>query len=95
MELHIKMDFRNRINCREKDPIGILFVVHSTFTYKTLLGWDWIHINSSIPTSLHQVLIIWNVNNHGEKAVDIVKADVKPFVINSNNLEVQFYDEYY
>lgn len=67
------------------------FVVDSISTYNALLDRDWIQLNSCIPSSLHQALILWNKNDDGEKEVDRVKTDTKPFVTNSNNLEVQFY----
>lgn len=77
----------------EKDSNDIIFVVDSSYIYNALLGRNWIHLNSCIPSSLHQMLILWNTTHNGEKEVDIVKADVKPFVTNSNKFEAHFYDE--
>ena len=37
------------------------FIVESGTNYNAILGRDWLHHNYAIPSSLHQVLILWNV----------------------------------
>jgi hypothetical protein len=46
------------------------FVVNSKSTYTVLLGRDWIHANSCIPSIMHQCLIQWD----GDE-VKVVRAD--------------------
>jgi hypothetical protein len=46
------------------------FVVDVRGRYNVLLGWDWIHINGCVPSTLHQCIFQWV----GEK-VEIVHAD--------------------
>jgi len=59
-----------------------LFVVDSSFIYNALLGHDWIHSNMCLPSSLHQLLILWD----GDK-VEIVYADKRPLRVEFNTME--------
>lgn len=65
---------------------SIFFVVDSQSHFNALLRRDWIHSNLCVPSSLHQLLLFWNSDN-----VETMKVDKKPFVIESNQLEVVFY----
>jgi hypothetical protein len=46
------------------------FIVNSKSTYTVLLGWDWIHANYCIPSTMHQYL----VQCDGDE-VEVVRAD--------------------
>jgi hypothetical protein len=37
----------------------IFFVINGKGSYNLLLGWDWIHANCCIPSTMHQCLIKW------------------------------------
>ncbi|GKV33401.1 hypothetical protein SLEP1_g41920 [Rubroshorea leprosula] len=71
-----------------KTSMSAFFVVDSSVTYNALLGRDWIHSNWCVPSSLHQRLIFWN----GGKT-EVVYADNRPFLANSNMVEARYYDE--
>ncbi|GKV39784.1 hypothetical protein SLEP1_g47502 [Rubroshorea leprosula] len=71
-----------------KTSMSAFFVVDSFATYNALLGRDWIHSNWCVPSSLHQRLIFWN----GGKT-EVVYADNRPFLANSNMVEARYYDE--
>ena len=45
------------------------FIVNSKSTYTVLLGRDWIHANSCVPSMMHQCLVQWD----GDE-VDVVRA---------------------
>ncbi|GLU22259.1 hypothetical protein SLE2022_383480 [Rubroshorea leprosula] len=64
------------------------FVVETIATYNALLGKDWIHSSWCIPSTLHQKLIFWNGGR-----TEVVTANDKPFVANSNVVEARYYDE--
>lgn len=67
--------------------ISTFFVVYGTAAYKALLGRDWIHLNWSIPCSLHQFLVFWNDKNE----IEMVLADNRPFTVNANLAEALLY----
>jgi hypothetical protein len=46
------------------------FVVDMKGRYNVLLGWDWIHTNECVPSTLHQCIIQWI----GDE-VEVVQAD--------------------
>ncbi|GKV53168.1 hypothetical protein SLEP1_g59706 [Rubroshorea leprosula] len=71
-----------------KMSMSAFFVVDSSATYNALLGRDWIHSSWCVPSSLHQRLIFWN----GGKT-EVVYADNRPFLANSNMVEAWYYDE--
>ncbi|GKU90944.1 hypothetical protein SLEP1_g4883 [Rubroshorea leprosula] len=64
------------------------FVVDTIATYNALLGRDWIHSSWCVPSTLHQKLIFWNGGR-----TEVVTADEKPFVENTNAVEAHYYDE--
>ena len=47
------------------------FIINGKGSYSLLLGWDWIHANCCIPSTMHQCLIQWV-----DDAVEIVSADL-------------------
>jgi hypothetical protein len=46
------------------------FVINGKGSYSLLLGWDWIHANCCIPSTMHQCLIQWIGD-----IVEVVSAD--------------------
>ena len=46
------------------------FVINGKGSYSLLLGWDWIHANCCIPSTMHQCLIPWI-----DDTVEVVSAD--------------------
>jgi hypothetical protein len=64
------------------------FVVNTKSAYNALLGRDWIHFNWVVPSSLHQVIMFWKVNN----SIEIVMADDKPFTV-CNNVDAMLYNK--
>ena len=57
------------------------FVVRSITSYNILLGRSWLHKTYSIPSSLHQLLVMWN-----EKRYEIIYADLPSVEINVSML---------
>ena len=47
-----------------------LFVINGKGSYSLLSGWDWIHANCCIPSTMHQCLIQWI-----DDTVEMVSAD--------------------
>lgn len=68
-----------------KNP-SVFFVVDSQCHFNALLGRDWIHSNLCVPSSLHQSLLFWN-----NEDVEIVQAVKRPFMTESNAIDVVFY----
>ncbi|KAL6184540.1 hypothetical protein ACLB2K_045941 [Fragaria x ananassa] len=63
------------------EAVHSFFVVECTGPYNVILGRDWIHQNSCIPSSLHQELLMWNpVTDEAE----LIKADPRPFSVSAN-----------
>ncbi|GKV08636.1 hypothetical protein SLEP1_g20240 [Rubroshorea leprosula] len=71
-----------------KTSMSAFFVVDSSATYNALLGRDWIRSSWCVPFSLHQRLIFWNRGK-----TEVVYADNRPFLANSNMVEARYYDE--
>jgi hypothetical protein len=46
------------------------FIVEVQGSYSIILGWDWIHANCCIPSTLHQFLIQWVGDD-----VEVIHAD--------------------
>jgi hypothetical protein len=44
--------------------------------YSVILGWDWIHANHCIPSTLHQFLIQWVGDD-----IEVVHADTSAYVV--------------
>ncbi|KAM1850919.1 hypothetical protein ACFX13_015040 [Malus domestica] len=63
------------------------FMVDSKTEYNALLGRDWIHQTSCIPSSLYQVLIFWD-----GKSVIVHPADSQPF--ETNMIQARYYDDH-
>ncbi|KAM2033421.1 hypothetical protein ACFX1T_015311 [Malus domestica] len=63
------------------------FVVDSKTEYNALLGRDWIHQTSCIPSSLYQVLVFWD-----GKSVTVHPADNQPF--ETNMIQARYYDDH-
>ncbi|KAM2670743.1 hypothetical protein EV1_006639 [Malus domestica] len=63
------------------------FVVDSKTEYNALLGRDWIHQTSCIPSSLYQVLVFWD-----GKSVTVHPADSQPF--ETNMIQARYYDDH-
>nr|XP_011470555.1 PREDICTED: uncharacterized protein LOC105353254 [Fragaria vesca subsp. vesca] len=63
------------------EAVHSFFVVECTGPYNVILGRDWIHQSSCIPSSLHQELLMWNpVTDEAE----LIKADPRPFSVSAN-----------
>lgn len=65
----------------------IFFVIDVATTYNVLLRQDWIHASRSIPSSLHQYLIIW----HDDRSTKVVKAITNSFMVTSNMANALLY----
>ncbi|CAL8993663.1 unnamed protein product [Prunus brigantina] len=65
------------------------FVVETTTHFNALLGRDWIHGSMCVPSSLHQFLQFW----HDDGSVEIVQANVRPFMASANVVEAKFYED--
>jgi hypothetical protein len=51
------------------------FVVEVQGNYSVILGLDWIHANSCIPSTLHQFLIRWM-----DDETEVVQADASTYI---------------
>jgi hypothetical protein len=51
------------------------FVVDVMGRYNVLLGWDWIHTNECVPSTLHQCIIQWISDE-----VEVVQADEEVYI---------------
>lgn len=57
-----------KVGSRERKTA--FFVVDTAAAYNALLGRDWIHSNYCIPSSLHQFLVLWNIDaKEGEEEI--------------------------
>ena len=63
------------------------FIVDSKTEYNALLGRDWIHQTSCIPSSLYQVLVFWD-----GKSIVMHLADHQPF--EANMIQARYYDDH-
>ena len=63
------------------------FIVDSKTEYNALLGRDWIHQTSCIPSSLYQVLIFWD-----GKSIVVHPTDHQPF--EANMVQARYYDDH-
>ena len=62
------------------------FIINGKVSYSLLLGWDWIHANCCIPSTMHQCLIQWV-----DDAIEIVSAD-SSFSVASAEAHIVSYD---
>ena len=53
-----------------KTLLTTFFVIDEKGLYSLLLGHDWIHANCCVPSTMHQYLIQWHVDD-----VELVRAD--------------------
>jgi hypothetical protein len=51
------------------------FVIKGRGSYNLLLGWDWIHANCCIPSTMHQCIIQWITDS-----VEMVKGETSLIV---------------
>ncbi|XP_070677860.1 uncharacterized protein [Malus domestica] len=65
------------VNIAGRTHMTAFFVVDSKTEYNALLGRDWIHQTSCIPSSLYQVLVFWDGNS-----VTVHPTDSQPFEAN-------------
>ena len=75
------------VNIAGHNHITAFFIVDSKIEYNTLLGRDWIHQTSCIPSSLYQVLIFWD-----GKSIIVHPADNQPF--EANMIQARYYDDH-
>jgi hypothetical protein len=68
------------LTVRSKTLATTFFVVEVQGNYSVILGWDWIHANHCIPSTLHQFLIQWV----GED-VEVIHADTSACVAMANS----------
>ncbi|KAM1677871.1 hypothetical protein ACFXTN_034652 [Malus domestica] len=65
----------------------VFFIVNSKTEYNILLGRDWIHQTSCIPSSLYQVLVF-----RDGKSIIVHPADSQPF--EANMIQARYYDDH-
>ncbi|KAM1625196.1 hypothetical protein ACFX2K_023301 [Malus domestica] len=75
------------VNITGRTHMTAFFMVNSKTEYNALLGRDWIHQTSCIPSSLYQVLIFWD-----GKSVTVHPVDSQPF--ETNMIQAQYYDDH-
>ena len=76
------------ITIGSKTSLFAFFVIDSIANYNILLRRDWIHSNWCVSSSLHQFLLFWKGN-----AVEVVRADKKPFMVATDIVEARYYDQ--
>ncbi|KAM1957566.1 hypothetical protein ACFX15_003055 [Malus domestica] len=75
------------VNIAGRIHMTAFFMVDSKTEYNALLGRDWIHQTSYIPSSLYQVLVFWD-----GKSVTFHPADSQPF--ETNMIQARYYDDH-
>ncbi|KAM2637679.1 hypothetical protein EV1_022143 [Malus domestica] len=75
------------VNIAGRIHMTAFFMVDSKTEYNALLGRDWIHQTSCIPSSLYQVLVFWD-----GKSVTVHPVDSQPF--ETNMIQAQYYDDH-
>ena len=61
---------------RSKTLLTTFFVIDGKGSYSLLLGYDWIHANCCVPSTMHQCLIQWHGDNvHADDFVSIATTD--------------------
>lgn len=71
-----------------RSSLTAFLIINGNGSYNAILRRDWIYSNMCIPSSLHQILIFLFVDGN----VEVVQADEKPFMLNSNAGDVWLYD---
>ncbi|KAM1514114.1 hypothetical protein ACFX1Z_025473 [Malus domestica] len=75
------------VNITGRTHMTVFFIIDSKTEYNALLGRDWIHQTSCIPSSLYQVLVFWD-----GKSVIVHLADSQPF--EANMIQAWYYDDH-
>ncbi|KAM1033240.1 hypothetical protein ACFX2C_036810 [Malus domestica] len=75
------------VNITGRNYMTAFFIVDSKTEYNVLLGRDWIHQTSCIPSSLYQVLVFWD-----GKSVIVHPTDSQPF--ETNMIQARYYDDH-
>ncbi|KAM2258136.1 hypothetical protein ACFX1S_003250 [Malus domestica] len=75
------------VNIADRNHMTAFFIVDSKTKYNALIGRDWIHQTSYIPSSLYQVLIFLD-----GKSVVVHLADSQPF--EANMIQARYYDDH-
>lgn len=58
-------------------------VVNTDSAYNGLLGRDWIHSHWVVPSSVHQVLVLWK----DDENIKVRVTDERPFTTYNNNID--------
>ncbi|KAM2587739.1 hypothetical protein TB1_044890 [Malus domestica] len=75
------------VNIAGRNHMTAFFIVDSKTEYNALLGQDWIHQTSCIPSSLYQMLVFWD-----GKSVIVHPVDSQPF--ETNMIQARYYDDH-
>jgi hypothetical protein len=67
-----------------KTLLTTFFVIEGKGAYSLLLGWDWIHANCCIPSTMHQQLVQWVDDD-----IEVVQPDDS---VNVFNVESAFWE---
>jgi hypothetical protein len=67
-----------------KTLLTTFFVIEGKGAYSLLLGWDWIHANCCIPSTMHQQLVQWVVDD-----IEVVQVDD---LVSVANVEPAFWE---
>jgi hypothetical protein len=71
-----KAIIRKAVTVGSKTVPTTFFMVDMKGCYSVLLGWDWIHANECVPSTLHQCVIHWI----GDE-VEVVQADEEVCIV--------------
>ena len=81
------------VDLGSKQIMLAFFVVDNTSTYGALLGRDWIHQSLSVPSTLHQQMVVYHEEEEtGLGFWEMVEAESRPFLPMANVAEANFYD---
>ena len=68
-----------KLTIRSKTLLTTFFAIDGKGSYSLLLGYDWIHVNCCVPSTMHQCLIQWHGDNvelvHANDSVSIATTD--------------------
>ena len=76
------------ITVGSKNSLSTFFVINTTANYNALLGRDYIHANSRVPSFFHQFLLFWK----GDE-VEVEWADKQPCIATSNFVETSYHNQ--
>lgn len=81
------------VDLGSKKIMMVFFVVDNSFTYGALLGRDWIHQSLSIPSTLHQQVVVYHDPTNIEQGFwEMVEVESRSFLPTSNIVESNFYN---